>query len=300
MDMNIENKVKFGNKFYLFVMIYSLLVPIPISIAFELLGVVYEVGLIEALIIPTVIIMTVPVIIYYGITNKKFGEVLPIKKISFKNILFIVAICFCIQPVMTFLSALAMLFSPNNINDVATELLSYPYILSLLAIAVSPAIFEEILMRGAVMDSFDGLDLKKLALVNGVFFGFLHGDIQQFLYAALLGFLFVYFVKLTGSILASILGHFIINGTQITAAYLVTYDDSSAITVLEVVQSFFFAIPFCIIVFFIMKKFIANNKAVYDEYNIKSENNGKARVIDKYFIAIIAVYILTLVINNLI
>ncbi len=300
--MDINNKVKSGNAFYLFVMVYCLLVPIPIGVIFEIAGIFFDIGLVAALIIPTVIIMTFPVILYFGITNKKFMEVLPIKKVSLKNVILIIAICICIQPVMTFLSALAMLFSENNINDVAMGLVSYPYILSLTAIAISPAIFEEILMRGAVMDAYDGLDLKKLAILNGVFFGFLHGDVQQFLYAALLGALFVYFVKLTGSILASMLGHFIINGTQITTAYFVDFGEtaSTAITITDVVQCFFIAIPFCIIVILLLKMFIKNNKETYDEYNLKSQSYGPVKVVDKYFMGIVGVYILTLAINYLI
>ena len=51
-----------------------------------------------------------------------------------------------------------------------------------------------------------------------LFFGIFHLDAQQFLYAAVLGFIFSLVVRITNSIYASMIMHFIINGTYVTLA----------------------------------------------------------------------------------
>ena len=78
-----------------------------------------------------------------------------------------------------------------------------------------PAFLEEITMRGVVLQNYKGLSIKKAAIANGILFGILHLSPQQFLYATMLGIVFVYFTHYTESLWAPILGHFTINATQI-------------------------------------------------------------------------------------
>ncbi len=306
--MYLREKMKSANIFFLLVMIFCIISPYTFALTYSFISVFVNVNVVSILILSTLYSVGIPFFIYLGVARKKTLDIVRIKKISIKNVIFIVAICIFIQPFMSFLSAFSMMFSNNNINEVATVLTKQPYSLALLAIAVVPAIFEELLMRGAVLDAYDGLDLKRLAIVNGLFFGFLHGDFQQFFYASLLGFIFVYFVKLTGSILASILGHFVINGSQITLAFLVTYEGSGAITIYDVIQSFIFSIPFLVITILLMKVFIKNNQEAKDAYELEcqiydtenQEKGQKVKVFDKYFALIIVSYITILLINYLI
>lgn len=44
-------------------------------------------------------------------------------------------------------------------------------------------------------------------LISGLLFGIYHGNIVQFIYAAMLGWLFAYFMEMTGSLYASVLLH---------------------------------------------------------------------------------------------
>ena len=93
--------------------------------------------------------------------------------------------------------------------------------------AVFPAIFEEITCRGIFLSGYRGVNLYTAALLNGLYFGMLHMNMQQFVYAFAFGFLCCLLVIGADSIWASVLAHFIINGVQVTLAYFTTELQSS-------------------------------------------------------------------------
>lgn len=165
------------------------------------------------------LIFFLPVILYILIRNKSFRESLNLRKMNFLSFLLVIGFAFSIQPFTMFLSALSNLFFTNTLNDYLIRFAQKPYFYLLFVVAILPAIFEEIPTRGLVLSEYK-VDIKMAALINGLFFGALHLNFQQFVYAFALGFLFVYLVRLTGSIYASILAHFIINGTQVTTLKL--------------------------------------------------------------------------------
>ncbi len=160
----------------------------------------------------------IPFVIYLLLTRQKISDVLSFKKINGTNIMLIVFMCFAIQPTMSLLSGLSMIAFENNMSSFMTEIMGLPIPLIILAVAITPSIFEEITMRGVILKNYEGRSIKKAALANGLFFGILHLDPQQFLYAFFMGAIFCYFVYYTQSILASMLAHFTINASQCLTA----------------------------------------------------------------------------------
>ncbi len=292
--MDIEEinlKIKGGNKFFLFTMI------VPTLVALAFVGVIqllfpYNMPLI--LIFTSIITVGVPTLTYYLWKNEKLSEIFVIKKISVINLVYIVAISFFIQPVMTFLSAISMPVSNDFLAEMVAELTKYPFLFALIAIALFPALCEELLMRGVILKFYEDLPLKKMALINGLFFGLLHMNVEQFLYAFLLGFIFVYMYKLTDSLLSPIISHFIINGTQITMSYLIPQDLSEAPTMdlASIFAVFIYAVPFAIICYILMKKFIKNNQEKYDEIAEKTGflSTEQVKFIDRWIVIIFIVY----------
>lgn len=292
--MDHNEKIKQGNKFFLFVMIYMLLAPFSAIFFYEILYMFIKPNLITDLVSSTLFVIFIPTLIYFFIYKKDVRDIIQIKKVSIKNLILITLICVFIQPFMSFLAAFGLLFSENYVNQVAADLTAYPYILSLIAIALTPAIFEELLMRGVVSKNYEDLSIKKIALINGLFFGMIHGNLEQFFYAALLGMIFIYFYKLTGSILASIYAHFLINGSQITLAYFIPPTTENVnIDFSYLCVSFLLSIPFIIITILLMKMFIINNKDIYNAL-CKKEN---IKIIDKNFVVICFIFLIELLIN---
>jgi hypothetical protein len=123
--------------------------------------------------------------------------------------------CIFVQPLMMTISGVMGLFVENNIDGMVREINQEGgLLLTLFAIAVVPSVCEELAIRGPVLAGYKRGGIIVAVLMNGLFFGLMHLDLQQFLYTAVLGGLFATMVIYTGSLLAPILGHLVINGTQ--------------------------------------------------------------------------------------
>lgn len=165
-------------------------------------------------------LVLVPVIIYFLITKDSIVKTLKLYPISFVCLLKIILFAFCIQPLVMTVSAIGNLFFTNYTTNTIVGLSdSLPYPVMLLLAAVLPAIVEEISLRGIILSGFKNKLTFPSAIINGLVFAVLHGNVQQGLYAFILGFVFVYLVNAAGSIAASMVTHFIVNATSVTMVY---------------------------------------------------------------------------------
>ena len=178
----------------------------------------------------------IPFVIYLIVTKQSFRKVLPINPIGITNVGLIILMCICIQPLMMLLSAISLFFFENNIANVITNTAS-PVVLLVIAVSVFPSILEEINFRGIILQNHRKISIKKAALINGLFFGIIHLDPQQFLYACALGIVFTYFVHYTKSILSAMLAHFIINFSQIMLGQFLVFITESAGTDISTVSN---------------------------------------------------------------
>lgn len=168
------------------------------------------------------ILFLVPAMIYIIVTKSSIKETFRLNKLYLKDALMIILLAFICQPIMSFFSVLTGLFFNNNVGEIVTSMTeNTPYIVLLLLVAVMPAITEEVTMRGVVLSGYDKKPTFLAALITGIMFGIFHLDFQQLLYAAVLGFILAYVVRITNSIFASMLMHFIINGTSVTLQYII-------------------------------------------------------------------------------
>ena len=98
------------------------------------------------------------------------------------------------------------------------------YILSLFVIAFCPALFEEMFFRGAMQNLFTRWFRGPWAaiILTAIIFSIIHlsfyGFLVRFALGVILGFIFYY----SGSLWLSILFHFLFNGIQVTALYIMT------------------------------------------------------------------------------
>lgn len=101
--------------------------------------------------------------------------------------------------------------------------------LSLLIMAVLPAICEETLHRGFILSSFKHLNhTSVIVLCSGVIFGLFHLDPYRFLSTALLGGAFAYIALKTNSMILPMLFHFITNAISVYALFSYGTDNTAA------------------------------------------------------------------------
>ncbi|MDO5780626.1 MAG: type II CAAX endopeptidase family protein [Clostridium sp.] len=300
-------KVSRANTYFLIIILLQLF--LPVELIFRWFNITDSKTM---LLISHVITFIFPAIIYLIITKQSVKDVLKLNKLYFKDALLIILLAFVCQPIMTFFSLISQFFFENEIGNFVTGIVDSPYIILLLLIAVLPAITEEITIRGVVLSGYEDKNIYLAASITGLLFGIMHLDPQQFLYAAVLGFVLALVVRITNSIFASALIHFLINGTSITLQKLLSFIPEStsvmeqatevSLRSLAVSEKIFMAIfyglialAFGIAAYFIIRKLaelnIRRGIISQDELSIKY-NRSNERVFNIQFIAIIIIYLL--------
>jgi len=162
-----------------------------------------------------------PLFIWLAIKKDRLRKHLPNQKMDVISIIIIVAISFAIQPVMMFISGLTSMLVPNNAAEMLTAVTQRgsPWLVMMLAIAVTPGIVEELVFRGYIQSVTPKRTMLYAVMLNGLLFGIMHLSAHQFMYTFVLGVLFAVMVYITKSIWAGILSHFIINGSQVSLLY---------------------------------------------------------------------------------
>ncbi|MDP4093607.1 MAG: type II CAAX endopeptidase family protein [Bacillota bacterium] len=209
--------------FFVFAVIFIafsvLMAPLKSLFGIDLANHIYVVILINEF-----IIILVPCLIYIKRNKISFKETLKFKKLSplaaFLIILAALPACY----IGTALNNL-VLYGLQFIGDIPAQPIPAPQnvtqlIIGILIIAGTPAICEELLNRGLILRAYERRGSIKAIAVTGLFFGFFHFDITNFLGPVFLGCLFSYYVLKTGSIFAGMLAHFLNNAIAELFSYL--------------------------------------------------------------------------------
>jgi len=171
----------------------------------------------------------IPCSIYLLIKRKHIKEILPLRPLGWLNVLMIIGLSLMIQPLFMLINAVSQLIFPNVILDAMMGVnLEGGLWLTLLIVAVVPSIFEEVAFRGIGFVGYKSVKISTAAIINGLVFGIIHMNMNQFLYAFMLGAVFCYFMYYTKSLWAPILAHFIVNGTQSFMLFILTLIDPDA------------------------------------------------------------------------
>lgn len=240
----------------------------------------------QLLIVNQIIFLMIPSLIYFLITGLPIKETLRLNKLKGGEIFKIILIALLSQPVAWFLSFLSSLFFNNDVAEVFKAMQGLSYVSMLVVMALTPAICEEITMRGIVLSGYDNKSNFKAAMMSGLIFGMLHLNGQQFLYAFVLGILFGYLVRITNSIFSTMLCHFTFNGIQVTMQYFLvkvlgkigastTAADARNIPLSEKLNTliilFFIAAIFAAIIFVVVKGMYNNRIKRNEAYEINNE-----------------------------
>lgn len=299
-----------ANTYFLVILLLQLF--LPIYLIFKIFNIT-DIRLM--LFLSHTITFIIPAIIYLIVTKQSPRDVLKLNKLYFKDSMLLIVLAFICQPIMTFFSLISQFFFENEVATFFGQIIETPYIVLLLLMAVLPAITEEITIRGVVLSGYKNKNIYLSAIMTGLLFGIMHLDPQQFLYATALGFIFAIVVRITNSIFAASLMHFLINGTSVTLQKLISFvpqngdimEQASEISlksmplIMKLYTGAFYgsiAIAFGIVAFFILKKLadmnirrgIIKKQDISIKYNVEKEN-----IFDLQFIAIIIIYLLYMI-----
>ena len=138
--------------------------------------------------------------------------------------------------VLILTASIGMLFGLGFINTLFTNLFNWlgvifpqsnieiqnfgEFLLYALTLALMPAVFEELIFRGVMLNSLESVSLLKRVLFTAILFSLYHCSpeklVYQFIYGTVLGLLTVY----SKSVIPAIITHFINNFTVLLLTYL--------------------------------------------------------------------------------
>lgn len=151
------------------------------------------------------------------------------RKITFKQVGIIAALSiFCIMAFLPisnmFLDLLGRLGFNMSLSFADTSASVGAYFLGLLMLAVMPALSEELLMRGVVLNAAEQRrDYSYAILITAGMFSLMHGNPIQTVHQFLLGMVLAYVVLVSRSLWAAVLLHFFNNFLSLTLDYPVSW-----------------------------------------------------------------------------
>ncbi len=163
------------------------------------------------------IILVLPGAVYLIAGRQNYARAMNLKKIRPATCGWLVLFTICVMPVMTLVNAISMLFVENTTTDTMSQVTGeQSWLFSMVLIAVLPAVFEESVYRGLFYQEYRKVAPVRGMLLSAFLFGIMHGNLNQFSYAFLMGIIFALVIEATDSILASMIMHMIINGSSVT------------------------------------------------------------------------------------
>ena len=175
----------------------------------------------SSFLIQIVVMAAIPLLMYKLLFKKSLKTTLKdvgFKKISSKSIFIIIVLGFALyflnSYIATFFSSIISLLGYERlILAPSTTTFSYGLFLQeFLLTAILPGICEEILHRGIMLNCAKKLyNARYCLLISSILFGITHLNINQFFYAAILGYFMGYLNLACDSIYPSIIVHFMNN-----------------------------------------------------------------------------------------
>lgn len=138
----------------------------------------------------------------------KSTEYCHLKKVSLKSTFFIVIAAIVLFVMAGYVNACSMIVF-QNLLDVSLEEISGHPLEAMIAVAIMPALIEEVLFRGII---YRGISDKKMAIfISAITFALLHMNFNQMCYAFVMGLFFAVVIYITDNLTVSIALHMLFN-----------------------------------------------------------------------------------------
>ncbi|MBE7020123.1 MAG: CPBP family intramembrane metalloprotease [Ruminococcaceae bacterium] len=108
---------------------------------------------------------------------------------------------------------------PNKVPEI-TNFASY--LGAVVTMCVLPAVFEEVMFRGIVLNYFRQFGKKSAILFSSLLFAIMHFDITNFLATFILGIVLAVLVCRSNRTVYSMIAHFTVNFTSVTTAFIMS------------------------------------------------------------------------------
>ena len=189
--------------------------------------------------------MLLPFLIAAKFIKKPVGEMFDFKKTDKKTILPFLLIGFGFLGITNILSGifsniLNMLGISNYNLEITLPTSFYGFLISTLAVAVTPALLEEFAFRGIFLGSLKGYGEGFCILASSIAFSLMHGNLDQIPFTFLVGLSLGFIAVKTGSAWTAVLLHFINNFCSVVLQYIT--QSITSVVILNAISIIYYAI----------------------------------------------------------
>lgn len=143
-----------------------------------------------------------------------------LRKVHISTALMTVLFTLLLEPLITVVNAVSMLFVDNEVAAMSGQITNLPLWGMLLGIAVYGPFAEELAFRGVIYQGYRLQENRwKALLLSSLLFGLMHMNLNQACYAFVIGMALVLLVEATGSMFPAFIAHFCVNGLSTVAMF---------------------------------------------------------------------------------
>lgn len=148
-------------------------------------------------------------------------EVFRLRPLGARGVARAVVTGLCATVLVQVLGALTMILVERSGGKLPLyyNLTGTPFLVALLLLGIIPPICEEMAYRGYLQQALRPLGPKAGVIVTALLFGAMHGSLVRLIPLSLLGLIFGVAVQRSGSIISSMLMHFVNNATALSLTY---------------------------------------------------------------------------------
>ena len=144
---------------------------------------------------------------------------IPIGKMEPKQTVLCLGITICGIPIAMLLNAFASVLSSSQSSGMEDTTV-YPFWLSLICLAIVPAVIEEYIFRGVILGAYLKMETMAAVLISSLFFGLLHLSLGSVMYGFFFGCVFALIRVITGNIAYTMLMHVTFNSLNVLLEYV--------------------------------------------------------------------------------
>lgn len=121
-----------------------------------------------------------------------------------------------VWPTILLANLVSQLFTVNAVDAMSDSIFEMPFELVFLLVGVIGPICEEFVYRGVIYGALRRTGrVKSAIIIQALVFGLMHGNLNQFCYAFVIGIFMAYLLEASGSIISTMLMHVLINSSNI-------------------------------------------------------------------------------------
>lgn len=188
------------------------------------------------LVLPEVIILLSALVVCFLLKIESLKEA-EFRAVSFGTCAKSFLLAFLCIPLISVINLISSLINGNATNATMLKMQQNPMWLSIILIALIPAVIEEFVFRGLIFGNYKKRNPWKGVLLSSLLFGLMHLNINQFSYAFVLGIVLALLNYATGSLIPNIILHFTINANSVVLSYLLADFENNDEAVKEAVSN---------------------------------------------------------------